>query len=160
GFDLSLAMDQSAPNISLAGYRRTLADAVLGFVFLTPGAGRQPVYRLADPNETGGFFNAHYLPPLSHDYNAARYVVGDAERDRLIAAGLRDDGVAFYVSDAGTRTIDRKWYTDTWEAGPVVYFTDDGDEATARAGDDPTAVRDFGPRFKVLATQEDGSVPL
>jgi hypothetical protein len=160
GFDLSLAMDQSAPNISLAGYRRTLADAVLGYVFLTPASDRLPVYRLADPNETGGFFNADYLPPINNDYSAAEYVVGDAERDRLVAAGMRDDGIAFYVSVNGTRTIDRKWYADTWESGPVVYFTDDGAEAAARAGDDPASVRDFGQRFNVLATQEPDSVPL
>ncbi len=160
GFDLSLAMDQSAPNISLAGYRRTLADAVLGYVFLTPGMGRQPVYRLADPNGTGGFFNADWLPPISNDYSAADYVVGTEERDRLIAAGMRDDGIAFYVSDAGTRTVYRKWYEDDWQAGPVVFFTDVGEEQAARADDDPKSVRDFGERFRILATQEPESVPL
>ena len=51
--------------------------------FSRPGAGRQPVYRLADPNGTGGFFNADYLPPCTNDYSAADYVVGTAARDRL-----------------------------------------------------------------------------
>ena len=58
---------------------------------------------LADPNGTGGFFNADYLPPMTNDYSAADYVVGTAARDQLLAAGYRDDGIAFYVSDAGTR---------------------------------------------------------
>lgn len=62
GFAFSLGMETATPDVSLAGYRRKAADAVLGYVFVTPGTGRQPVSRLADPNGTGGFFNADYLP--------------------------------------------------------------------------------------------------
>jgi hypothetical protein len=160
GFDFSLGMETATPDVSLANYRRKTADAVLGYVYLTPGADRQAVYRLSDPNETGGFFNADYLPPISDDYNAAEYVVGASERDRLVAAGYRDDGIAFYVADAGTLTVYRKTYFDTWQSGPVVFFTEGSDEANARAGDDPKSVKDFGARLKILATQETGSVPL
>jgi hypothetical protein len=160
-FDLSLEMETSAPNITLAGYRRKLADAVLGYVYLTPGPGRQPVYRLADPNGTGGFFNADYLPPITNDYSAADYVVGAAERDRLVAAGFRDDGIAFYVPDTGTRAVYRKAYADDdWASGPVVFFVEGGEEAAARADDSAASVQDFGERFKILATQEPGSVAL
>ena len=159
GFGFSLGMETATPDVSLAGYRRKAADAVLGYVFLTPGAGRQAVYRLGDPNGTGGFFNADYLPPYTNDYSAAEYVVGAAERDRLIAAGYRDDGIAFYVSDAGTRAVYRKSYVDDWQPGPTLYFTD-GEEATARADDAAASVKEFGERFRVLATQESGSVPL
>jgi hypothetical protein len=159
GFEFSLAMDTAAANINLAGYRRKAADAVLGYVYTAPGAGRQPVYRMGDPNGTGGFFNADYLPPLTSEYTTADYVVGTAERDRLVAAGLRDDGIAFYVSDAGTRPVYRKRYVDDWAPGATVFFTD-GAEADARADDAAADVRDFGMRFKVLAAQEAGTVPL
>ena len=159
GFDFSLGMETATPDVSLAGYRRRAADAVLGYVFLTPGAGRQPVYRLGDPNGTGGFFNADYLAPYTNEYSAAEYVVGTAERDRLLAANYRDDGIAFYVSDAGTRAVYRKSYLDDWQPGPTLYFTD-GEEATARADDAAASVKAFGERFRVLAAQESGSVPL
>jgi hypothetical protein len=159
-FDLSLEMETAAANITLAGYRRKMADAVMGYVYLTPGAGRQAVYRLADPNGTGGFFNADYLPPYTNDYNAAEYVAGTAERDRLLAAGFRDDGIAFYVPDTAARTVYRKSYVDDWAPGPVVFFVDGGEEAAARAGDSATSVKDFGARFEILATQEPGTVPL
>ena len=129
-------METATPDVSLAGYRRKAADAVLGYVFLTPGPGRQPVYRVADPNRTGGFFNADYLAPYTNEYSAADYVVGTAERDRLLAAGQRDDGIAFYVSDTGTRPVYRKSYVDDWQRGAIVFFVD-GEEATARADDRP-----------------------
>jgi hypothetical protein len=159
GFDFSLGMENATPDVSLAGYRRKAADAVLGYVFITPGAGRQPVYRMADPNGTGGFFNADYLPPITNEYSAADYVVGTAERDRLIAAGFRDDGIAFYVPDAGTKPVYRKQYADDWAPGPTVFFTD-GEEANARADDNAADVEDYGERFRILATQEAGSVAL
>jgi hypothetical protein len=159
GFAFSLGMEKASGDVSLAGYRRNTTDAVLGYVYLTPAAGRQPVYRLADPNRTGGFFNGDYLPPITNEYSAADYVVGAAERARLVAAGFRDDGIVFYVPDVATRTVYEKKYVDSWTTGPVVYFTE-GAEWNARADDKAADVISYGEAFKVLATQEAGSVPL
>ncbi|HVU04174.1 MAG TPA: hypothetical protein VHE30_20595 [Polyangiaceae bacterium] len=140
-------------------YVRDPKDAVLGYVYLTPGTGRSPVYKMADPNAGGGFMNADWVAPLYSEANQSDYVVGTDARDRLLAEGYRDDGIQFYVADGGTRPIYRKKYKDLWNGDPVVFFGP-GNEYDTRAKDDPASFSDFGERFKVLDTQADGSVAL
>jgi hypothetical protein len=148
---------------SLAGnirnYMRTEPESTLGHVYLTPGTGRQPVYRVANPNLLAGYAWTWGAPP-SAEQTAADYVVGTMARDRLLAQGYRDDGVAFYVSDAGTRTIYRRQYNPGPSWGRLVVFYTDGPEQMARARDNMADVADFGERFRVLAAPADGTVPL
>ena len=151
---------------TLHGYVRTEAESTLGYVFLTPAADRVPVYRVANPNGGGGFMNADWVVPLYSEANSAEYVTDTAMRDALLAQGWRDDGVAFYtVADptaAGTKTVYRIHYADgaDWQGNNVVFFFTDGPEHDARAQQPVKDIADLGARFKILAAQAAGSVPL
>ena len=147
-------------------YASTEAESTLGYVFLTPAADRVPVYRVANPNGGGGFMNSDWVVPLYSEANSAEYVTDTAKRDALLAQGWRDDGIAFYtVPDAtatGTKTVYRIHYADgaDWQGNNVVFFFTDGPEYDARAKQPAKEVADLGPRFKILAAQAAGSVPL
>jgi hypothetical protein len=156
GFTASLSGGANTIN----NYERKEADSVLGYVYLTPGAGRKPVYRMADPNGGGGFQNADWVGPLYGDCNAAEYVVGTDERDRLFKAGYRDDGIVFYVPDDGTRPVYRKEYNGLWNGSHIGLFFTPGAEYDARMKDDPKNVTSFGERFKILDSEKPGSVAL
>jgi hypothetical protein len=149
------AIGQFARSIAggVRNYTRTEAESILGYVYLTPAADRVPVYRVADPNLRGGYVWEYGSPPAK-EYNGADYVTTIEQRDALVAQGWRDDGIAFYIPAEGTRPIYRRYYM---QDGAVLFYTD-GAEATARAGDN--AQSDSGERFKILATEEPGSVPL
>jgi hypothetical protein len=136
---------------SIHGYTRTEADNLLGHVFLTPKEGRQPVYRVANPNQAGGYAWEFQNPPAK-EYNAADYVVGTEARDALLAKGWRDDGVVFYVTESGTKSIFRREYA----ADRLSVFYTDGAEQQAHEG----AGGEGGERFKVLDQAAEGSVPL
>jgi len=155
-FDASLAGDPNRPDV-YRDYARSEEESILGYVYLLPGAGRTAVYRLADPRVQGGYQNAEWIIPPYAEANAAEYVTDLAERDELLAQGYRDDGIAFYIDDAGTQPIYRRSYEPNW-LGSTAYFYTDGPEADARADDAETV--DFGERFKVLAEQVEESVPL
>lgn len=135
---------------TIHGYVRTEADNLLGHVFLTPKEGREPVYRVANPNEAGGYAWEFQNPPAK-EYNGADYVVGAAARDALIAQGWRDDGIAFYVPTDGTKSIYRRGFPER-----LSVFYSDGAEKDAHEGQEGEG----GERFKVLAEAADGSVPL
>src|SRR5450755_264847 len=92
-FDCSLVGCDNARH----NYVRTMEEATLGYVFLTPGADRVPVYRVADPAGGGGFRNADWVVPLYSEANSAEYVIDPATRDMLLAEGWRDDGIVFYA---------------------------------------------------------------
>jgi hypothetical protein len=139
---------------SVGDYTRTEEESVLGHVYLTPGADRLPVYRVADPNLRGGYTWEYSAPPAK-EFNGAEYVVGTAARDALVAKGMRDDGIAFYVPADGTRRVYRRQYAET---GLVVLYTD-GPEQQTRQGHGSTTV-DFGERFRIHPTEVQGSVPL
>jgi hypothetical protein len=127
------------------GYKRTEADSLLGYVYLTPAAGREPVYRVGDPNRLAGYAWPAYVAPPGIDYGAGDFVVGTDARDALLAKGWRDDGVAFYVPSNGTRMVHAS-------DGDALLFYVDGPEATLRG-----AGRN---RFNILSSEEPGSVPL
>jgi hypothetical protein len=86
-FSLSLAGN-------VEGFQRNEADATLGYVFITPGPGRTPVYRVANPNSIGGYTWEYDAPPTK-EYNGAEYVEGTPARDELVAQGWRDDRLSF-----------------------------------------------------------------
>jgi hypothetical protein len=158
GFDCSLTGCEN----QLHGYARTEAESVLGYVFLTPAADRTPVYRVANPNGGGGFRNADWVVPIYPEANSAEYVTSTTERDRLLALGWRDDGIAFYTSTTATRPVYRVHYTaeSDWQGGNVVFFFTDGPEHDARAAQDPSEIEDMGERFRIEGTQVEGSVAL
>lgn len=143
-------------------YKRSEAEATLGYVFLTPAADRVPVYRVANPNGGGGFRNADWVVPLYSEANSADYVTDPATRDALLAAGWRDDGIAFYTSKAATKNVYRIHYAPgaDWQGDNVVFFFTDGPEHDTRAAQKPQDIEEMGVRFQVLETEEPGSVAL
>jgi hypothetical protein len=136
---------------SVKGYTRTEEESVLGHVFLSPGPDLTPVYRMANPNLVGGYVWEYGAPP-GNEHNGADYVASEAERDALLAKGYRDDGIAFYAPTDGTVTVHRREFED---AGLVTFYTD-GPEKELRDGQPGEG----GPRFRVLAAERAGSVPL
>jgi hypothetical protein len=145
---------------TINNYERKAADALLGYVFLTPGPGRTPVYRMSNPEGGGGFMNADWVVPEFGEANSADYVVGSDAHDKLVQAGWRDDGIAFYAPDDGTRPVYRKEYNGLWNGSYIAVFFTDGAEYDARQKDDPKVVTDFGKRFQIYDSQKEGSVAL
>ena len=157
-FDCSL----SGCDNTLHNYVRREDESVLGYVFLTPGSDRVPVYRVANPNGAGGFRNADWVVPLYSEANSAEYVVDTSAREALLAQGWRDDGIAFYTSKSATKTVYRVHYAAgaDWQGDNVVFFFTDGPEHDARAAQPPAQIADLGPRFQILDTQDESSVAL
>jgi hypothetical protein len=140
------------------GFGRTNADAPLGHVFLTPRADRVPVYRMAEPNGAGGFWNSDWVVTPMAEGNSADYVAGVAERDRLVALGYRDDGIVFYAPVDGTLPVYRAKYAPSFWGDNTSYFFTAGPEHDARVTHMDTV--DFGERFRIHAAPTEDSVPL
>ncbi len=145
-YDRSLAGD-------VFGYKRTEQESVLGYVYLTPGTDRVPVYRLADPNLRGGYVWEYNAPPAK-EFNAAEYVTSATERSALIAKGYRDDGIAFYVPSNASRPVYRRQMA---QAPYATLFYVDGPEGSSRG---TAASAEVATHFSVLADQAAGAVPL
>ncbi|HEX6240724.1 MAG TPA: hypothetical protein VFZ61_07520 [Polyangiales bacterium] len=131
------------------GYKRTLAQATLGYVYQEAGSGRVPVYAVGEPGLQAD--NVCFAQRWSAS-RQKQYVTSSATRDMLIKRGGRDDGVAFYVPAAGaggTRQVFTKIGDE--DSGARLYYTE-GAEASARGAG--TAA------FSVLTTQAEGTVPL
>jgi len=134
---------------SVEGYKRTLADAQLGFVYLEPGDGRVPVYALGD-NDGKADTTCYFMR-----WGASRvkkYTTSKDERDKLVAQGFRDDGIVFYApADGadGTVQISMQERTGTF---PRLYFVGGSPEAAMR--------KTSTPAFSALAAAADDTVPL
>lgn len=135
---------------TIHGYTRKEDESVLGYVFLTPKDDREPVYRVANPNQPGGFAWETGSPPAK-EYNGAEYVVGTEARDALLAEGFRDDGIAFYTAKEASKSVYRGEFPNRLS----VFYTE-GAEAKAHEG----AGGETAERFKILAEPTDDSVPL
>ena len=138
---------------SVDGVMRTLADATLGYIYVTAGAGRVPVYAMGDPSASGD--NDCYFQRWAAS-RVKKYVTSEAERTMLLGQSWRDDGIAFYVPAAAGATT-RPVYTSQPAMGgngtANRYYYVDGAEATKR-GKTETA-------FQVLADgSEAGTQPL
>ena len=161
-FDCSLSGCDNARH----NYVRSKDESTLGYVYLTPGPDRLPVYRVADPSGGGGFRNADWVVPIYPEANSAEYVADPAARDALLAKGWRDDGIAFYTAKPATtpatKTVYRIHYAPgaDWQGNNVVFFFTDGPEHDARAAQPAAEIADLGARFAILAAQEPGSVAL
>ena len=158
GFDCQITGCDNARH----DYKRSEAEAVLGYVFLTPGADRLPVYRVANPNGAGGFRNADWVVPLYSEANSAEYVVDLDQRAMLLAQGWRDDGIAFYTAKSATKNVYRVHYAPgaDWQGDNVVFFFTDGPEHDARAAQPAKDIENLGMRFQILDAQASGSVAL
>jgi hypothetical protein len=131
------------------GYTRAEADAALGFVYMTEGEGRIPVYALGDPDPAGEGGPSCGRPV----FQASRpklYTTDAAIRDQRIAEHWRDDGVAFYIPNvpgADTHPI----YEGSFGDGVTLRWID-GPEATSRGAG--TTV------FEVATEADADAVPL
>jgi len=135
-------------NHSVLGYGRTTDDATLGYVYTSAGPGRVAVYALGDPSADAD--NTCYFDR----WNASRvkkYVIQEDERANLLAAGWRDDGIAFYAPAPGTASTRQ---VSTALSGSNRLYFNDGPEASARAGLGPS------PAFLVLSSAAEGTQPL
>lgn len=127
-------------------FERDETTVTLGHVFAVDGDGRRPVYALGSnaPDADGQCYEERWGAS-----RLTEYVVDPARRDELLAAGWRDDGVAFYVPESGA-----SMQVYTWEESPGgarLYFSDAA-ELAAREGAQPA--------FEVLAEPDEGTVPL
>jgi hypothetical protein len=130
------------------------ATPTLGYVYVTAGAGRVPVYALAG-----------YTLERELGWSASRlkvYTTDSQKRDALVASRWRDDGVAFYVPAAASASTTTVYGSATAapQAGKTYtqyvqyYFT--GADLAAHARDmTPPA-----PAFQVLTAAADGTQPL
>lgn len=131
------------------GRARRAEDATLGYVYTRAGEGRVPVYALAEPELDAD--NSCYFHRYT-DSRVVRYTKSGAERDALLAAGYRDDGITFYVPEApsfDTRVIFR-----VRPSGEEELVVPDGSERASFAEDAPT------PIFDVLTGEREGTAPL
>jgi len=140
----------------VGGYTRTLPEANLGYVYVTPGKGRIPVWALGDPDAAADMI----YDTLYGGWDASRiktYTSSPEERDRLLAKGWRDEGVQFYVpKDPGASG--QALYTASTKSPEnakfyaVFYWTGAAESAVRQ---DRKAAD-----FKILKTKEAGTQPL
>lgn len=127
----------------IAGYARSEDDSVLGWVFTTPADDREPVYRLGSP---AAEHDGQCYGGRTANTRASRYTTDVDERDSLLDAGWRDDGIVFYTAAAADRTVHFGDLGDTW-----VFYASDAEVAARGAGES---------ELDVLDAAVDGAVPL
>jgi hypothetical protein len=112
----------------VSGFTRRLEDANLGYVYVTPGEGRVPVYALGDPGESA---DNRCFGQRWNESRVKRYVTSEATRAELVAQKWRDDGVAFYVPAGveGTRPV---YFTQEGSDRKTNLFYVDGQEGDVR----------------------------
>jgi len=113
------------------GVTRTLPDATLGYVYVTAGDGRVPVYAMGDPAANGD--NDCYFQRWGAS-RSKKYVTSESDRTQLLGQRWRDDGPVFYVpASAGAST--KPVYTSNSSDGISTYYYVDGPEADKRGKD-------------------------
>ena len=114
-------------NFTVQDVSRTQADATLGYVYLDPAADREAVYAL------GGAPLADDNACLGEIWGASRekvYTASEGERASLLAAGWRDDGIAFYAPIAGDMQVQTVSSSDP-TYGYRLYYASGSAEAKA-----------------------------
>lgn len=135
-------------------YRRPEEEAILGYAYPLDGPGRVPVFALGDPSvdsdeRTGSPFASSRVTT----YTASR-----EERDRLLSAGYRDDGIAFYAPESGERQLHhfvsepQAWQQD--RVYSLYYAADAEHKARQRQGGMLEAA------FTLLAEPAEGTLPV
>lgn len=130
-------------------HQRDPADALLGHVYPRAGEGRVAVYALGDPTR-----DDIYSPIYFRGTRVHRYVIDEAERARLVAAGWRDDGVQFYVPATGGDVA-----LHQYDSPPQAWLQDRTFTLVVREGSEEHARRTseegtITPLFGVLAAPE------
>jgi hypothetical protein len=141
-------------NSSVQGFTRTTADATLGYVYPTDGVGRIPIYALGDPGYDAD--NLCYFQRWTES-RVKKYVATASERSTLLAAGWRDDGIAFYApadGTPGTQLISTAVVPAISGATGARLYFGPGAEQNARAALSPSAA------FSALTAAAAGTVPL
>ncbi|MEA2698824.1 MAG: hypothetical protein QOI66_3095, partial [Myxococcales bacterium] len=134
----------------VGGYRRTLADATLGYVYTDPGPGRVPVYSLGE-SDANGDVTCYFARWAASRVKV--YTTSETQRAELLKQFFRDDGVAFYVpaaADSTTATV----YLDENRQPPYLdrWYFPDGPEVDAHPKKTPA--------FPVLKSAAAGTQPL
>lgn len=142
-------------NGTVQGYARTSADATLGYVYSTPGAGRLPVYALGEsaPNAD----NVVCYEPRFPESRIKTYTTSETQRTTLLDKHFRDDGIAFYVPAKGTTGTIPVYRAEDPTAqydGPL-YVT--GQEYQARLADKSKQISEA---FSILSQAAPDTVPL
>jgi hypothetical protein len=130
------------------------ASPTLGYVYVTPGPGRLPVYALAG-----------YTLSRELGWSESRlkvYTTDASQRQTLIANRWRDDGIVFYVPSAASASTTTIYGSQTAEpqAGKTYtqyiqyYFTAADMQAHAKDSTPPA------PAFQVLSAAATGTQPL
>jgi hypothetical protein len=136
---------------TVGGYKRSVADATLGYVYIEPGDGRVPVYALgeSDANADSTCFFARWSAS-----RVKKYTTSETERDQLLKDRARDDGIAFYVPAAAGDDTTTIYVDDQGTGTPYVqrYYVPGGPEADAHKGKTEA--------FPVLTKAADGTRPL
>jgi hypothetical protein len=104
-FDLENGSNASDPGLTAfnAPYNtkaQGAANPTLGYVYVTPGAGRVPVHAIAGP--------AMQVELGWRESRSKTYTTDPAQASMLLAQNGRDDGIVFYVPSApssGTQTV-------------------------------------------------------
>jgi hypothetical protein len=136
------------------GFARTRSDATLGYVSLTQESGTVPLYALGSPfRQNDNSCDGHIMHFAAT--RAKRYTTSTSDRDAMLSAGWRDDGILGYVpQNAGDGAIqileqlERGGAPDA-ELGRTLYYG--GAEQAARSG---------SPAFHVFAESGAGRQPL
>lgn len=140
---------------AVGGYTRSLAEATLGYVYTTANAAADliPVYVVGNPDVRSD--DDYY-----YRYQASRekkYTTSASEYATLVAAGWRDDGIAFYVpktASAATKPV----LANANLEDPVFgarYYLNQGAELNSRSSS-----LGFATAFNVLAAPASGAQPL
>ena len=133
---------------------KVLDNPTLGYVYVTSGADRVPVYAVASPTlemEVGWAESRNKI-----------YTTDSDKHDQLVAKGYRDDGIVFYVPSAASDATVTVYGSenDVPEAGKSYhhvsdYYYLDADQAAHSKDTTPPA-----PAFQVLKAAADGTKPL
>ena len=142
-------------NSQVKGFKRTLQDATLGYVYTTPADDRLPVYALGDSNLKAD--NAACYSMRWPESRVKRYTTSDSERKDLLTKGWRDDGVVFYVPKPGTAGTEPVYLAPEDEDDfSAVFYVKGGAEHDKRADEGLTMTE----AFLVYSTAPDGAEPL
>ncbi|HEV8246876.1 MAG TPA: hypothetical protein VGP93_13955, partial [Polyangiaceae bacterium] len=116
---------------TVSGYVRTLDEATLGYVRVTPAPGFIPVYALgASPAGSDNGCDSKRW----NESRDKRYTVSEQERGELLSQRYRDDGVAFYVPDTPGAETHSVYTSKDLDENRLYYV--DGPEAALRGTDE------------------------
>jgi hypothetical protein len=131
------------------------ATPLLGYVFVTPAPDRAPVYAIG--------VHPSYPEVGWRESRAKIYTTDATQRNALLAAGGRDDGIVFYVPSTASSATHTIYHSETavpWAVTPPwtkfsEYYVTSADLAAHASDTTPPQ-----PAFEVLGAAADGTQPL